>query len=174
MLRGIVENHNLFSNHYLENILPTLPEWSRDDHTGVLDIFRQRYEAPKFEVSDQVLFHGSPAPVALEFEETQGRTAVDVVMEFLGYDLRSHNGDERYTEVKGFESSGAIELTLSEWGIADRLGQDYWIHVVEDALGEGALSLIRDPLSRCAHALSRIEDVRYQNEDWKPQAQAAE
>lgn len=47
MLRGIVENHNLFSNHYLENILPTLPVWSRDDHTRDFDRFRQRYAAEK-------------------------------------------------------------------------------------------------------------------------------
>lgn len=27
-----VNNRNLFSNHYLENVLPTLPEWSQEEH----------------------------------------------------------------------------------------------------------------------------------------------
>lgn len=46
ILRGIVENQDLFSNHCLEN-LPTLPQGSRDDHRGIIDRFRQRHEAEK-------------------------------------------------------------------------------------------------------------------------------
>ncbi len=41
--RGIVDNRNLFSNYFLENILPTLPEWSDDAHRAKLEEFGQKY-----------------------------------------------------------------------------------------------------------------------------------
>ncbi len=41
--RDIVDNRNLFSNYFLENILPTLPEWSDEAHRATLEDFRQKY-----------------------------------------------------------------------------------------------------------------------------------
>ncbi len=41
--RDIVDNRNLFSNYFLENILPTLPEWSDEAHRAALEDIRRKY-----------------------------------------------------------------------------------------------------------------------------------
>ncbi len=41
--RDIVDNRKLFSNYFLENILPTLPEWTDEAHRATLEDFRQKY-----------------------------------------------------------------------------------------------------------------------------------
>jgi len=88
--------------------------------------------------------------VAMRHEREQGREPVDVSKEFRGYDIRSEGGGEvRFIEVKAFESHGQVRFTPHEWQMAQRLGRDYWLYVVEDAATQPRLRCIRDP----AHTL---------------------
>jgi hypothetical protein len=42
-----INNRNLFSNHFLQHILPGLPEWARDEHVNVFKAIRQVYDREK-------------------------------------------------------------------------------------------------------------------------------
>lgn len=59
-----------------------------------------------------------------------------------GYDISSF---DRVIEVKSFSTSGRVIITSHEWGTASRIGYDYWLYVVEDALGEGRIHTFRNP-----------------------------
>ncbi|HLG74076.1 MAG TPA: DUF3883 domain-containing protein [Chloroflexota bacterium] len=65
---------------------------------------------------------------ALEYEWAQGRGAEGVSSENLGYDIRST------------ARTGAIALTPNEWLMAQRLGREYWLDVVEHAATTAELS----------------------------------
>lgn len=113
--------------------------------------------------------------VALAFERENGRVPRDVSLEFLGYDIRSEEDDEeRYIEVKGFKTSGAVELTLNEWQMAGRLGDSYWLYIVENACDEPKLYLARNPSARYEDVRSRIKEVRFRIEHWKEGAELAD
>ncbi|MGB9872830.1 MAG: helicase-related protein, partial [Anaerolineae bacterium] len=84
--------------------------------------------------------------VAMEYERRQGRVPEDVSAQFLGYDILSSGpGETRYIEVKAFAGTGPLELTPHEWQMAERLGDRYWLYVVENALTEPRLHTIRNP-----------------------------
>jgi hypothetical protein len=71
--------------------------------------------------------------LALRYEREQGREPEDVSAQALGYDIRSVDaaGNCRYIEVKARAKSGAIALTPNEWLMANRLGDEYWLYVIE-------------------------------------------
>ncbi len=108
--------------------------------------------------------------VAMAYERQQGRMPQDVSHQNLGYDIRSTAVVEmRYIEVKGRAGSGPIVLTPNEWLMAQRLGSEYWLYVVENAATNPALYLLRDP----ANALKPEEVkevVRLVVRDWKTAA----
>jgi len=87
--------------------------------------------------------------VAMRYEREQGRRPVDVSKEYLGYDIRSEgDGETRYIEVKAFAKTGTVRFTPHEWQMAQRLGDEYWLYVVEDALEQPKLRRIRNPAQR--------------------------
>lgn len=73
--------------------------------------------------------------VALRYEREAGWTPEDVSRENLGYDIRSVSpeGAVRYIEVKARAATGPVALTPNEWVMAQRLGEDYWLYIVEHA-----------------------------------------
>lgn len=106
----------------------------------------------------------------LDYERKQGRTPVDVSLEFLGYDIVSSSAEEtRYIEVKSFARTGVLELTPHEWQMAERLQNAYWLYVVEDALSEPRLHTIQNPAARleARHIVGVIKVVieNWQKED---------
>lgn len=110
--------------------------------------------------------------VALAYERAQGRRPEDVSTQNLGYDIRSETpeGSIRYIEVKGRARTGPIALTPNEWLMAQRLGEDYWLYIVENAVESPALYLIQDPASKL-QPQEEVEVVRWIVRDWKGAAQ---
>jgi superfamily II DNA or RNA helicase len=106
--------------------------------------------------------------VALEYERAQGRSAEDVSAENLGYDIRSATPDDavRYIEVKARAHTGAVALTPNEWLMAQRLGEEYWLYVVEHAATMPTLHTIQDPAANLEPE-EVVESVRYVIRDWK-------
>ena len=110
--------------------------------------------------------------VAMDYERAQGREPTDVSAQDLGYDIRSlaptPAGGEgvRYIEVKARAQSGPIIMTPNEWLMAQRLRQDYWLYVVENASTQPHLYTIPDPAATLT-AEERVEVVRYIIKDWK-------
>ncbi|MCX7689022.1 MAG: DUF3883 domain-containing protein, partial [Fimbriimonadales bacterium] len=106
--------------------------------------------------------------VALEYERQQGRTPEDVSAQSLGYDIRSQapDGTVRYIEVKARATTGAVVLTPNEWLMAQRLGDDYWLYVIENAATAPELHTIQNPTAKLEPQVV-AEVVRYVVADWK-------
>ena len=108
----------------------------------------------------------------MDYERAQGREPSDVSAQDLGYDIRSlaptpaGGGVPRYIEVKARAQSGPIIMTPNEWLMAQRLRQDYWLYVVENASTQPHLYTIPDPAATLT-AEERVEVVRYIIKDWK-------
>jgi hypothetical protein len=105
--------------------------------------------------------------VAMEYERQAGRTPEDVSRECLGYDIRSTapDGTVRYIEVKARATTGPIVLTQNEWMMAQRLKDEYWLYVVENAASKAQLHAICNPAKTLESEI--IELVRILIKDWK-------
>jgi len=113
--------------------------------------------------------------VAMQYEREHERLPEDVSKENLGYDIRSsalasaaegRATDVRYIEVKARATTGAIVLTPNEWLMAQRLGNEYWLYIVENARTEPRLHTIQNPAAKF-QAEEIVEIVRYVIKDWK-------
>jgi superfamily II DNA or RNA helicase len=109
--------------------------------------------------------------VALDYELRHQRTPTDVSRENLGYDIRSAaaDGSLRYIEVKARATTGAVALTPNEWLMAQRLGNDYWLYVVEHAATNPTLFTLQNPAAKLKPE-EVVEIVRFVVKDWKTQA----
>lgn len=106
--------------------------------------------------------------LAMRYEREQGRQPEDVSTQALGYDIRStdKDGNYRYIEVKARARSGAIALTPNEWVMANRLGEEYWLYVVEQAATDPVLYTLQNP-SVHLKPEEEVEIVRYVVKDWR-------
>jgi hypothetical protein len=117
--------------------------------------------------------------VAIAYEQEHERRPEDVSAAKVGYDIRSTeaepgrrdgDGAVRYIEVKGRAQTGPIALTPNEWLMAQRLGADYWLYVVEECRAEPRLFTIQNPAA-VLQPEERVEVVRYVVRRWKDAAQ---
>lgn len=113
--------------------------------------------------------------VAMQYERDHNRLPEDVSKENLGYDIRSsaltsaaegRTSDVRYIEVKAFTTTGALVITPNEWLMAQRLGDEYWLYIIEHAKSEPILHTIQNPAAKFK-AEEIVEIVRYVIKDWK-------
>lgn len=87
----------------------------------------------------------------MRWEKSQGRRPLRVDAEKRGYDIKSRAKREtRFIEVKGLSGTGPVEMTPNEIEQAQRLGEQYYLYVVEHALERDAkLYFIRNPAANC-------------------------
>lgn len=114
--------------------------------------------------------------VAMRYERNQGRLPEDVSTQCLGYDIRSVDPDSgvyRYIEVKARARSGAIAMTPNEWLMANRLGEEYWLYVVEEAASAPVLYTLQNPAAKLKPE-EEVSIVRYIAKDWREKACVAE
>uniref|UniRef100_A0A7C3HFA2 DUF3883 domain-containing protein n=1 Tax=Meiothermus ruber TaxID=277 RepID=A0A7C3HFA2_MEIRU len=95
--------------------------------------------------------------VALAYERKAGRHPQDVSRENLGYDIRSEG---RHIEVKGRAGVGPVVLTPNEWIASKRLGDQYWLYIVTEALTSPRLYLIQNPAAKLTPG-EEVSVVRY-------------
>ena len=108
----------------------------------------------------------------MDYEYSRARTEEerlkirDVSHEFRGYDIESF---DRVIEVKSFKTTGVIELTSNEWIVASRLGDYYWLYVVENALKNPRITLIKNPVKVFRDIAVKVPKIeyRYVIENWK-------
>ncbi len=106
----------------------------------------------------------------MRYETEQLRTPTDVSLEFLGYDIKSTSIEGmRYIEVKAFEGTGVIEMTENEWKTSQKLNDNYWLYVVENALNETKRNIftIRNPSERFKDIKIVHRETSYLISDWK-------
>lgn len=106
--------------------------------------------------------------IAMAFEISQGRKPVDVSAQNLGFDIRSElpDGTLRYIEVKARAREGNIALTPNEWFMAHRLGNEYWLYVITNAIKNPELYTIQHPAAKLQPE-EEVEVVRYIISNWK-------
>ena len=109
--------------------------------------------------------------VAMDYERSEGREPEDVSAQNLGYDIRSTgtDGKIRCIEVKARATTGPIVLTPNEWVMAQRLKEEAWLYIVENAATTPELYPIQNPAANL-QPTEEIEIVRYVIWDWKEQA----
>lgn len=109
--------------------------------------------------------------VAMQYEQEHGRKPEDVSARNLGFDIRSvaPDGSVRYIEVKARAQTGPVVLTQNEWLMAHRLGEEYWLYVVEQAASRPVLYTIQNPAAKFKPE-EIVETVRYLIKDWKEMA----
>ncbi|MFN5593081.1 MAG: helicase-related protein, partial [Aphanizomenon sp.] len=105
---------------------------------------------------------------AMEYEQKEQRNPEDVSLKDVGYDIRSWDnlGNYRYIEVKARSSSGSISLTPNEWVMANRLGDEYWLYIVENAATNPTLYIIQNPALHLNPA-EEVSVIRYVVNDWR-------
>ena len=89
---------------------------------------------------------------------------------FLGHDIKSSSNEGlRYIEVKAFENTGTVEMTENEWKTAQKLYNDYWLYIVENALSDSERKIftIRNPSERFKNVKIIYREARYLISDWK-------
>ncbi|RLI76670.1 hypothetical protein DRP05_12445 [Archaeoglobales archaeon] len=108
----------------------------------------------------------------MEYERNRATTEDErskiknVSYEFRGYDIESF---DKVIEVKSFKTTGVIELTSNEWIVASRLGEYYWLYVVENALENPKITPIQNPVKVFGDVAERVPKVeyRYVVKNWK-------
>ena len=96
--------------------------------------------------------------MAMQYERSHGRLPVDVSKTGVGYDVRSEGaGSEvRYIEVKGHASTGDVTLYYTEWQMAHRMGEEFFIYDVDHALTDPQLRIVQDPVGKGIEPVERV------------------
>ena len=124
----------------------------------------------KADLKHEVEVAGINAVLRYERERAKTKEDLDKIKDVSeqqrGYDIESF---DRVIEVKSFSGSGIVELTSNEWNTAMRMGEFYWLYVVEDALKEPKINTIQNPVERFKKSVKMvpITDYRYIIENWK-------
>ena len=116
------------------------------------ETFARRRKGPP-RVHEIELIEKAGLALTLEYEKSCGRSPEDVSTKFKGYDIVSEGKKEkRFIEVKSFKDTGSLEITGHEWIVSEKLGDNYWLYVVEHALDPQKRSLyrIRNPFKTLA------------------------
>ncbi len=68
----------------------------------------------------------------------------------VGYDVESKDGDHiRAIEVKAKATEGSIIITANEWNTASKLGNKYYLYIVDHiSSGRPRLKIIQNPFTK--------------------------
>ena len=111
--------------------------------------------------------------VAMDYESRNGRTPVDVSKTGVGYDVRSEGeqGDVRYIEVKGHSTTGDVTLYYTEWQMAHRMRDEYFIYEVDHALTKPEMRIVQDPVGKGIEPEERVVEYHIDSEQLRAAAQ---
>ena len=100
--------------------------------------------------------------VAMDYERSQGREPEDVSKTGVGCDIKSAapDGSVRYIEVKGHAASGDITLYYTEWQLAHRMREEFFIYEVDHALTKPTMRIVQDPVGKGVPADERVVEYR--------------
>lgn len=99
---------------------------------------------------------------AWKYEEDHHRKPEDVSSEFYrGYDILStSNSETRHIEVKALAKSLAetnpVQIQSNEWRIASQLREDYYLYIVQNALTNPTLAIIKNPYENLEKYIKKV------------------
>ena len=136
------------------------------------------HELEKWKVAggDKTAIELAAMKVAMDFERRNGRSPVDVSKTGVGYDVRSEAADGvvRYIEVKGHETTGDVTLYYTEWQMAHRMGNEYFIYEVDYALSAPQLWIAQDPVGKGIQPEEKVVEYHVPSEQLRVLAEQAE
>ena len=96
--------------------------------------------------------------VAMDHESAYGRSPIDVSKTGVGYDVRSEGSDwqVRYIEVKGHSTTGDVVLYYTEWQMAHRMRDEFFIYEVNLALTKPERWITRNPVGKGIEPTERV------------------
>ena len=83
------------------------------------------------------------------------------------------DGAVRYIEVKGHAATGNVTLYYTEWQMAHRMGEEFFIYEVDHALTGPALWITRDPVGKGVKARERVTEYHIHAADLRALAEPA-
>ena len=95
---------------------------------------------------------------AMTYEKNHDRSPTDVSHEFYrGYDIISKSKNEtRHIEVKSLAEVNPIQISSNEWRTASQLREDYYLYVVQYALSDPKLTVIKDPFENLEKYIKKV------------------
>ena len=114
--------------------------------------------------------------VAMAYERAHDREPEDVSKTGMGCDVRSvaPDGSVRYIEVKGHAATGDITLYYTEWQLAHRMREEFFIYEVDYALTRPELRIVQDPVGRGVNATENVIEYRIRAADLRAAAEPVE
>lgn len=105
-------------------------------------------------------------------EIAEGRKPIDVSRLFKGYDIVSEGiNEKRFIEVKSFKETGPLEITSHEWIVAQKLGNNYWLYVVENVENNEKITMttVNNPFTVFSDVSQKISLLQFKIliEQWK-------
>ena len=96
--------------------------------------------------------------VAMDHESAYGRSPIDVSKTGVEYDVRSEgsDGQVRYIEVKGHSTTGDVVLYYTEWQMAHRMRDEFFIYEVNHALTKPELWITQNPVGKGIEPTERV------------------
>ncbi len=112
----------------------------------------------------------------MDYERAQGREPVDVSKTGVGCDVRSTAPDRsvRYIEVKGHAAAGDITLYYTEWQLAHRMREEFFIYEVDHALTNPTMRIVHDPVGKGVQAVEKVTEYRISAVSLRAVAQPAD
>jgi hypothetical protein len=94
----------------------------------------------------------------MEYERSQGRKPTDVSKLGVGYDVKSEGPNEevRYIEVKGHGATGDMVLYYTEWQMAHRMGEEFYIYEVNYTTSRPEIWITQDPVGKGIEPTERV------------------
>jgi len=138
----------------------------------VVDLIGMAYVTSEIEsgIRKEVEMAGMKAVMEYERKrassESEKQKIIDVSDRDGGYDIESF---DRHIEVKSFSKTGSPRITSHEWETSQRLKDEYWLYIVENALDEPKIYTFQNPYEKFKDKVTTEEviDVRYVIENWK-------
>ena len=124
---------------------------------------------------DQSAVDQAAMRVAMDYERRQSRTPLDVSKTGVGYDIRSEgpDGEVRYIEVKGHATTGSVTLYYTEWQMAHRMREEFFIYEVDYALSEPQLWIAQDPVGRGIEPVEKVVEYHVRADQLRAVAEQA-
>ena len=69
---------------------------------------------------------------------------------------RESDRDIRYIEVKGHNATGDVTLYYTEWQMAHRMREEYFIYEVDHALTNPEMRIVQDPVGKGIEPVERV------------------
>ena len=120
---------------------------------------------PKAEANARTTSDRKGMVIVMEKERQRAKTeeeqnqVLDVSGRDTGYDVETK---DRFIEVKSFEgSAGCPSMTSHEWQTAKRLGEEYWLYVVENVHTSGHVTEIQNPAKTLHDIINKKQSVTY-------------